>query len=195
MKKLLLNPFERFAGTEALLAGLAVMLLTALPAVYGGIHLDGVIDLHAGAAVTWKQALAEALTDWLVMVAVIYLSGRTVSRSAIRLIDVLGTQALARFPFLPAVGISVLLFNDRILAYVKHTVSQQGDAVEISAAEWIAFVCMALVIILCLVWTIVLMYRAYSVACNAKGTKGVVSFIVSLLLAEVISKLLLLFIM
>jgi hypothetical protein len=42
---------------------------------------------------------------------------------------------------------------------------------------------------------IVLMYNAYSVSCNLKGTKAVVSFIGALLVAEILSKLIFIFLL
>ena len=39
-----------------------------------------------------------------------------------------------------------------------------------------------------LCWTVVLMYKAYSVSCNIKGAKAIVSFIIGLIIAEVLSK-------
>jgi uncharacterized protein (DUF697 family) len=40
-----------------------------------------------------------------------------------------------------------------------------------------------------LVWMIVLMYKAYSVSCNVRGPKAILSFIAALILAEILSKL------
>jgi hypothetical protein len=39
-----------------------------------------------------------------------------------------------------------------------------------------------------IIWTVALMYRAYAVSCNIKGVKAVVTFIVSLIGAEALSK-------
>jgi hypothetical protein len=44
------------------------------------------------------------------------------------------------------------------------------------------------VVVIMVVWTAALMYRAYAVSCNIKGARAVVTFIVSLIGAEVLSK-------
>ncbi len=40
-----------------------------------------------------------------------------------------------------------------------------------------------------LVWMVVLMYRAYSVSCNLKGLMTIVTFIISLIGAEIMVKM------
>ncbi|MDQ3191921.1 MAG: hypothetical protein M3Q58_10030 [Bacteroidota bacterium] len=55
--------------------------------------------------------------------------------------------------------------------------------------EIILFILFIIISIALLVLMVVLMYKAYSVSCNIKGTKGVVSFIGALLLAEIVSKI------
>src|SRR6218665_1367606 len=115
MKTWLFNPFERLAGWPALLYGLLIIVVTALVACGGGIHLDGVVDLHVAEQVSLSGSLLEGLINWLCMVLFVYLAGLLFSRSSIRFIDVLGTQALARFPFLISVGVSWLCFNANIL--------------------------------------------------------------------------------
>jgi hypothetical protein len=41
-----------------------------------------------------------------------------------------------------------------------------------------------------IIWAAILMYRAFSVSCNAKGTKAIVYFIVIMGIGELITKLL-----
>jgi hypothetical protein len=51
-----------------------------------------------------------------------------------------------------------------------------------------------LIVVICvvvLVWLVAWMYNAYVVSGNLKGGKGIVSFIVALIIAETVSKILL----
>jgi hypothetical protein len=50
------------------------------------------------------------------------------------------------------------------------------------------FVLVSFVAIAMIVWMVALMYRAYSVSCNIKGARAVITFIVSIVGAEVLSK-------
>jgi hypothetical protein len=197
MKNLFLNPFERFAGLPALLIGLAIIILTAGVASFGSIHLDGVLDFHvkgptpelSGPPVSLALCLAEGVINWLVISVLLYLCGLIFSKSRIRMVDVFGTQALARFPFLIACVFTFFLFSDKIMEYMNYKMTHKGEPVEIGALDILSFLIMALVSIATIIWLIFWMYRAYSVSCNIKGTKSIVTFTVTLLLAEVISKL------
>ena len=58
----------------------------------------------------------------------------------------------------------------------------------INYADALIFAFAVIVIILMAVWMVALMYRAYAVSCNIKGAKAIITFIVSLIGAEVLSK-------
>jgi hypothetical protein len=188
MKTWLLNPFERLAGWSALFYGLVIIFVTALIACCGNIHLDGVVDLHVTEQVSLGSCLLEGLIDWGCMAAFIYLAGLLFSRSSIRVIDVLGTQALARFPFLVSTLVSWLCFNSNILHYMEYTFLHRGEPVSITAMDVFLFGCVMLVTLVMTIWTIYLMYKAYSVSCNVKGAKGIGSFTAALIFAEIGSK-------
>lgn len=190
MRAILFNPFKRYAGSTALLAGLAVILLTSLVAWTGQIHLDGVIDLHLGSSITFPQALGEGLLNFLSMSVICYLTALTMSGTRTRAIDIFGTQALARAPFLLACLVSVLAMDEKVIRYLEYTYLNKGTAVELSVPTVILFALASLVTLFCIVWMVLLMYRAYSVSANLKGAKAVISFIAALIIAEVLSKLL-----
>src|SRR5688500_16793441 len=101
MKELLFNPFRRFGGVQSLMIAVAVMIVAVVTAAWADVHFDGVLDMHAasGTNVNAGIVLVEWLTDWLVLAILLYISGLIFSPSSIRLIDVLGTQGMARFPF------------------------------------------------------------------------------------------------
>jgi hypothetical protein len=111
-----------------------------------------------------------------------------VSHSSFRVIDVLGTQALARWPYLIT---SVVMFpdaNQRVIAYIMSKLTQAVPAAAIGSVDVLIFGFAMFVTVLMTIWMVALMYRAYAVSCNIKGTAAVITFIVSLTGAEVLSK-------
>ncbi len=48
----------------------------------------------------------------------------------------------------------------------------------------------AIIAVLMIIWMVALMYKAYTVSCNVKGAKAIITFILSLILAEAVSKVL-----
>ena len=95
---LLINPFYYVAGGKALSLGLAGIVLAGLVGALGQTHFDGVLDTHVGARVPVWVFLAEGIVDWLCLGGVLLVLGRVASKTAFRALDVLGTQALARWP-------------------------------------------------------------------------------------------------
>ena len=55
-------------------------------------------------------------------------------------------------------------------------------------STWPSFVLAVVLALLLLVWTVLLMYRAFAVACNVGGGKAIGVFTVVILLGEVLSK-------
>jgi hypothetical protein len=98
-----------------------------------------------------------------------------------------GTLALSQAP-----KIFLALFGFTPIA------SAMGEIVQINAMDtlllfiqeniiWISI--FGIVSILFILWSIFWMYNAYSVSGNLKGGKGILSFIVALILAEILSKI------
>ena len=182
MKKWLFNPFIYIAGAKALIIGWAAMLVTAVICYFSKTHFDGVIDVHTGHTSPMLVFFLEVVIDWGCPVAVFYITGRIFSTSSIRLIDIAGTFATARwvmiFPALAAFGVytpaKAPVTVDDILRSITPSVIVFG-----------------LFTVLFAIWMIALMYSAFTTSCNLKGGKAVWSFIIGLIIAEVLSKLIL----
>lgn len=168
-----LNPFQRIAGWRALLVGVAVMALTAVFGKLNHIAFDGVLDVHPWTVPNSSMAFAIQAVNFLVLFLTMWLSGVCFSKSKLRAVDIAGTMALSRLPML-------LL---AIICFLPIMPQSQYDIPRL--------VVFLLVIIPITVWMIILMYNAYTVSCNLKGIRAVVSFIGTLIVAEVLSKVVL----
>jgi hypothetical protein len=177
------NPFHYLSGEKAMPLGALIIAATAALGFVTRTHVDGVIDVHGGAAAPLWFHLAEGLVDWVALGLLLAAIGRFVSPSRPRFIDAFGMQALARAPFLPAVG-----FGGLIADCVQASLQKTGGLGGCSPGEVALFVLALTVILVCIIWAVVLMYNAFSVACNVRGARGVAAFILALVLAEVASK-------
>jgi hypothetical protein len=127
---------------------------------------------------------------------VLLVVGRIASRTPFRTIDLLGTQAMARWPTV----LTTLLFLPKAVGRFPAHIMQQLSKMDMSnpqqmpsidfgpTSDAIIFFSVIVAFIPIFVWMIVLMYRSFSVSCNLKGAKGIWSFIIGLIIAEVISK-------
>jgi hypothetical protein len=180
MKKWLFNPFIYVAGGKALVIGLLVMAATAVTGYYSNAHFDGVIDMHVGKVSPLLIYLIEQVVDWSLLAVTFFAAGKLFSTSSIRIIDIAGTLALARWPalFSAVIGFGIqtpeFIAPEKLLASVTPT-----------------FVALSLLSVVFMIWMIALMYNAFTVSCNMKGGKAVGIFITGLLIAEILSKLIL----
>jgi hypothetical protein len=175
------NPFKYIAGFKSLVIGWIIILITGCIAYYSNTHFDGAIDahLHPGDRVypAW-HFLAEPFIAWSSVVLVFFATGKFFSTSAIRFIDVAGTFSLARCPFL-------------FLALINFLGPGTKDVLNASPRALLTPLVLiyALVSLAFCIWMIALMYNAFKVSCNIKGQKSVWLFITSLIVAEVLSKI------
>jgi len=183
----LFNPFRFVAGYKALLLGLAIILLSGFIGRLGNTHFDGVIDVHIGTKAALWYFLAEGIIDWLSIAIGLFFFGLIVSPSAVRMIDVFGTQALARWPYLITAVVMLPEANRRVGAYLMARFTT-GIRLAFNYTDMLIFGFAVIVSIFMAVWMVALMYRAYAVSCNVKGAKAVITFVVSLIGAEALSK-------
>lgn len=191
LKQWLFNPFQFIAGGSALAIGLIIMLASAYLGSLSNTHFDGVLDIHTGrtAATPLWFFITEVLIGWFCLSIVLLIAALFVSRSSFRIIDVFGTQALAKAPYLLVTLAGLTKGSVRFGKYLAAKYMQQPTTITIQPSDILFFVITVVVSLLMIIWTAVLMYRAYGVSCNIKGGKAIVSFIVSLIFAEVLSKL------
>jgi len=186
-----LNPFTFVAGGTALIIGLAAILVVALIGAVSNTHFDGLLDIHTGAPAPAWLFVAEGLIDWLSLSLALAVLGIIVARSRFRIVDLLGTQALARWPGLLVVTLLLIsplrnAFNKLVASVLKSSTS--GAPSGIGAADVLVLGVVSLAVLLAVIWTVILMYHSYAVSCGVKGARAIVSFIVGLIAAEILSK-------
>ena len=155
-------------------------------------HFDGVLDFHTGFAAPLWLHLSEGLIDWLVLSVVLLLGGIAISRSRLRPLDVVGTQALARAPTLITALFALLPGHRRFAEDLLPWFLRTSPEARINPADAVAFGVTLLVCILMVIWMVALMYRSFSVSCNVSGRKAIWVFIAAIIVAECISKVLIL---
>ncbi len=184
----LFNPYTFIAGFRALLIGLVIILLSAFIGSLGRTHFDGVIDVHTGMPAPLWYFFAESLLAWVSVTIPLFFFGLIISHCPFRIVDVLGTQALARTPYLITSVVMLPEANRRFGEYMVSRFTQSAATPAVSYTDTAIFAFAIIIAITMTVWTVALMYRAYAVSCNVKGVPAIVTFIVSLAGAEVLCK-------
>ncbi|RYE20333.1 MAG: hypothetical protein EOP42_27635 [Sphingobacteriaceae bacterium] len=161
------------AGWQALSFGLLLMAITTVTAFFSHTNFDGAIDVHFNPNFPFWFHVFEQLNAWLSTVIVFFIIGILLSKSNIRLIDVAGTLALARAPMLFAA----------LIGFVPALHQLPTPDHLFAIAVW------GLLAAIVSIWTIALMYNAFIISCNLKSNKAIVGFIISIVLAEIVSKI------
>lgn len=181
---LMINPFSRIAGWEAFAIGFVVVVVSAVIGKYSLVCFDGTIDIHLAQKLTFGGAIGMQFISTFTLVLVMCIAGMIVSKS-FRCVDILGTITFARVPLLipTLIGFFVHLPNPtEIIANPLSLLSPLS-------------IMFALLTIVVVVWNITLVVNAIKVSCNIKGGKLAGTIIIGLLVSEIISKLLIYFVL
>jgi len=189
MKQKLFNPFLTVAGLKALWIGLFFMGLSTWSAGIFHGRFDGVLDLHFSGEKDFLKPLLDNLLNIVSLVLVFYLLGLIFNRGKVRFVDILGTMTLARFPLVLAPAVNFNGVFDRASAAFEASGLRLKN-IEITDGDMVLMIAMTCCLVILTVWYIFLLYKAYTVSANLKGTNAVFSFIGGLLAAEIISKIL-----
>lgn len=183
---LLINPFVRIAGGKALLIGIVVFVVSILLAYCGNMVFDGVVDAHFNENVNLGRALLVPSIALVIFILTLYLTGRLLSKSSIRFIDVAGTVTLARTPFI-LISLAVLIpgVYDYNIIITQNLLAQSYS--EITVMQWIVFFSFLAVSMIAAIWFVILAYKAFSVSCNISGAKGIMGFVAALLFSEIVA--------
>ena len=172
---LMINPFERIAGWQALGIGVVVMALTAVVGKINHITFLGSVYVDPITTFSFPVAFAIQIINYLLLFLIMWIAGLCFSKSKLRAVDVAGTMALTRIPML-------------LLSIVFFLPIAPASPYDIT--RWIV-VC--LICVPFMIWMVALMYNAYSVSCNMKGSKAIISFIGALIVAEIVIRVVLFF--
>lgn len=186
---LLFNPFAYIAGAQAFGLGLTAILVAGLVGFISHTHFDGVLDTHTGRQASLGLFLAEGLVDWLCLTVVLLIFGKLISRTSFRLVDLFGTQALARWPTLFTSLITLPPAFQRFNLELLAVVSTPGSMPNFASPDAAVFLAVALAMLPLTCWMVLLMYNSYSVSCNVRGGKAIGTFILGMILAEILSKM------
>ena len=160
----LFNPYRRIAGGQALAIGLIAIVASGLAAAAAGVHFDGLIDFHPGYRVSFWVPIVEGLVNWSTITVLLVLVSFLVAPRTVRVVDIAGTQALARWPLLLAalacMPAAVRRGNEASVAAVV-----EGRMVMLPAVSLVA----GLFAGACAIWMVWLMWKAFAVSCNQRG--------------------------
>lgn len=176
----LINPFEKIAGGKALVIGLLFYVLIGFTGALSGVYFDGVFDAHISTSGDFRVQFLCLGLSLLSIVLVFLLAGIIFSKN-FRFIDILGTLTLSKAPMLILALAAFIISSDTIAE------SQTNPFIVLTNPSTLVFLIISLPV---MIWNIVLMYNAFKISCNIKNPDNIIIFIVGIILAEALSKIL-----
>lgn len=168
------NPFIKMSWDRALIAGVITIILAAIIGSFSNTQFDGVLNIHPIGL--FKPPLYYLILlnilNWLLSTLVFLVFGAILTKSRFRIIDIVSTQAFARWPN--------ILFA---LAAFLNRLPLIGTKLPVRY-------CIDIVALLSVCLMVTLMYNSYKISFDLKGGRLVSSFILGLFLAQTVSLIL-----
>lgn len=189
---LLFNPFNSLSKNQTLIIGMVIIFLAGLINSFTNTHFDGIFDIHSGKDSAFIVFILEGYINLVIITGILYLVGKVFIKTDANILSLFGQQALARWPLLIS---SIITISGPYQRFCNNTSRQQLETFGIFNFNSFDEIIVSLSLILMLIvtiWVIVLMYKSFSKLYKVQDTKGIFLFIFGSLIAEVLSKLLIL---
>ncbi|WP_298156840.1 hypothetical protein [Flavobacterium sp.] len=188
--KIIFNPFEKFSTNTQLIFGILISVAGCFLAYQFNAHYDGALDIHFADAVPLHIPFLEIVLDTACLGLALFVAAKTINPKT-RSIDIFSTVLVARFPLylIPPMNYNNRMYEET-MAITEMAMRNQTNFAIPDMAFFLAFSALSLLL---LVWFFVLLWNGYKVACNAKGTTAVLAFIGAIIIAEIISKILIIY--
>lgn len=185
----LLNPFQKIAGFKALFLGLITLVLVSILGIKAKLFFLGPLST-INASVLAKQnidnlfgfLLYQNVVCWLVLVTVLMITTKILQKNQVRIIDFLGTVALARFPTL-IVTLYVLMLRIWYPSLLEVDLSK-GYPLHYSFGQ----VLLGIPILIIAIWQVILYFYAFKESSGLRSKKLWLGFIVAIILSESIAQ-------
>ncbi|WP_395062076.1 YIP1 family protein [Flavobacterium sp.] len=189
MKTILFNPFQKYSEKQLFLFGWLLTILASSLSLFFNGRFDGVIDLHF----VEKTSFITASLDFVICIGILtlllFITGKMINKKT-RFIDILVASLIAKIPFY-----FLLFFNINnkmfiITQKLMDTISQKKE-LNIETLDMSLIVFSAIATFICMIWSMILLFNGFKTATNIKETKHILLFILSVIIAEVLSKIIL----
>lgn len=190
MKKWL-YPFHNFTNKNILLIGVSMCMFSIVLAPFLNGRFDGVLDLHFTKNVLWHQPLIDVIINILTMTLILFAFAKILNPKS-RLQDVVLTAIWARiltgFPLLFNINNVVSNMEDAIM----DSISNNQIIPDLTVGQLIylsLFGILSFGLLILFFWWI---WHGLSLSTNTKDHKTVFFAIISVIIAEIMSKIIIL---
>lgn len=181
------NIFEKYPTQKLLWLGILGSIVGSLLAFLFNGRFDGVLDLHFVDAILWFEPFIDNLIDILILSLFLFGLGRILNKTT-RFIDMLIAVMIGRF------ALYLLLFTNinNYISGITDAMLDEFPNVNLSP-ELIILSLFGLLSLLLILVFMFLIFLGFRVAVNSKKPIHILYFLLTVFLAEIVSKLIFIF--
>jgi hypothetical protein len=189
MKSLFINPFEKIQENSLLSIGVFAMLIGSFVGFTYNARFDGLLDLHFVQKTHFSIVILDNLINSTSAILILFSLAKYIN-SKTRLIDIITTILIGRIPFyiLP-------FFNTN--GYISSTANKILEVIQnpqitntISFSTYAIITLFLITAIIFMIWSILLFYNGFKVACHLKTYTHSLIFTGGIFLSEIVTKVL-----
>lgn len=185
MIKKILNPFEKYTENKLLVFGLVCLLIGSYIGFIFNAYFDSILHISFIKNSILISTLIQNITIAILLSTVLFALGKYINPKT-RLIDVLNVSLIARIPFYFS---SLVNINDSTYILTEKLINDKFsiENIEFSTSDYLVLLFSTILGLLLIIWFAILLWNGFKTATNAKTSKDIILFIVSLLIANFIS--------
>jgi len=194
MKTILFNPFEKYTENKLFAFGVLITLAGSYLGYLFQGRFDGVVDLHFVPSTTLFEPLIDNLINIVALFLLLFILGKYINNKT-RAIDILTPVLIARFPFYLLTFSNYQNYISGVSEKLIASLNLQNKPTEldIATSDMVITLLFALISILFLIWFVILLFNGFKVATNSRGIKNNLLFAGAIILAEILSKIIFIF--
>ncbi|WP_018629846.1 alpha/beta hydrolase family protein [Niabella aurantiaca] len=182
--KTILNPFERYSEKELALTGILTLLLSVVLFWWLQQTNDGIYHIGPDPNLSFRQAIAEAITYTLLVSILLFIPGR-IANPKTRVIDILNATLIHRIPLtlgIPLIRIPFIknAFENIRQAYTNNTLHIP------SASDLLIMLTVATLMLALFIYALILLVNGFKTAAHIKKPVYYFLFAAALIVSEII---------
>ena len=191
--KTLFNPFEKYSEKTLLIFGIVATFSGSFLGYLMKARFDGIVDMHLVKNIKWNEPLVDNIINVLVLFVLFFAFGKMIN-SKTRAVDILNVSLICRIPIylVSLTNLGGILEKSTQNMMDKIDFENLNNIPQFELSDMIIILVCSVVMILLLIYMIVLFWKGFRTATNSKGAKNIIIFIVLFIIAEILSKYLIL---
>lgn len=192
LSKLIFDPFSFLSRNQTLIIGLSIIFIAGIINFFSNTHFDGIFDIHTGKSSLFIVFILEGYINLIIITGSLFILGKLFTKQNVNILNFLGQQSLARWPLLIASIITISKPYQRFSNIKSVKEIEEFGTFQFNSFDNMIVSLSIILILIITIWVIILMYKSFNQKFKVYRTKGLLLFISGSIIAEILSKMIIL---